>query len=149
MKPRYEYGEEVRVVRNVRNDGTFPGLDVGELLVRRGSVGFVRDIGTFLQDQLIYAVHFVDAGRTVGCREPELQAANEPWTANRFEFRDKVTPRIPLGIDGAVVVDAGVVGEIQRVLRDAPGGVAYHVRLLGRTWQVPESALDAADAAPS
>lgn len=144
MRPRHEIGEEVRVTRNVRNDGTFPGLDVGELLVRRGSVGFVRDIGVFLQDQLIYAVHFVDVDRMVGCRAQELQGASDPWTDNRFEFRDKVTPRVPLGVDGAVVVEVGVVGEIEKVLRDAPGGVAYHVRLLGRTWQVPESALDVA-----
>ena len=46
----------MRLIRNVRNDGTFPGMDVGKLLVRRGSVGYVRDVGTFLQDQLIYSV---------------------------------------------------------------------------------------------
>ncbi len=34
---RYDYGDEVRVVRNVRNDGTYPGLDVGAPLVRRCS----------------------------------------------------------------------------------------------------------------
>ena len=144
MRPRFEYGEEVRVTRNVRNDGTYPGLDVGALLVRRGSVGFVRDVGTFLQDQLIYSVHFVDLDRMVGCREQELQGASEPWTPNRFEFRDRVSPRVPLGIDGAVVAEPGVVGEVIKVLRHAPGGVAYHVRLRGRTLQVPEAALDPA-----
>lgn len=141
MRPQYRYGEQVRVTRNVRNDGTYPGLDVGKMLVRRGSVGYVRDVGTFLQDQLIYSVHFVEADRMVGCREQELQRASEPWTPNRFEHRDKVTPRVPLGIDGVVIAEPGVVGEIEKVLRAAPGGVAYHVRLLGRTLQVPETAL--------
>ena len=50
MRPRFEYGEEVRVIRNVRNDGTFPGTEIGELLIKRGSIGYVQNIGTFLQE---------------------------------------------------------------------------------------------------
>ncbi|MCG7955160.1 MAG: nitrogen fixation protein NifZ, partial [Candidatus Thiodiazotropha endolucinida] len=68
MRPKYEYGEAVRVIRNLRNDGTYPGEVTGRLLVRRGSVGYVRDVGTFLQDQLIYTVDFIDQNRRVGCR---------------------------------------------------------------------------------
>lgn len=147
MRPRFEYGTEVRVVRNVRNDGTFPGTDVGKLLVRRGSVGYVRDVGTFLQDQLIYTVHFLDADRMVGCREEELQGAAELWIPNRYEFRDKVTPRIALTIRGELIAGPGMAGEIQKILRDAPGGVAYHVLFAGRTLQVPETALDALESA--
>ena len=135
----------MRVVRNVRNDGTFPGMDVGKLLVRRGSVGYVRDVGTFLQDQLIYSVHFLEENRMVGCREEELQAEAEPWNPSRFEYREKVTARVALGVKGTVVAAPGTVGEIEKVLRDAPGGVAYHVRFAGRTLQVPESALNPVD----
>lgn len=149
MRPRYEYGDAVRVIRNVRNDGTFPGLDVGALLVRRGSVGYVRDVGTFLQDQLIYTVHFFGIDRMVGCREQELQPESDPWNPSRFEHRDKVTPRVPLGINGVVVAEQGCVGEVEKVLRDAPGGIAYHVRFEGRTLQVPESALEEVDAGRS
>lgn len=145
MRPKYAQGQAVRVIRNVRNDGTFPGMDVGTLLVRRGSVGYVKDVGTFLQDQLIYSVHFFEDNRMVGCREEELQAQSDPWNPSRFEYRDKVTPRIPLGLGGEVIVEPGKIGEIEKVLRDAPGGVAYHVRFPGRTLQVPESALDPAD----
>lgn len=141
MQPRYEYGDEVRVTRNVRNDGTYPGEPTGALLVRRGSTGYVRDVGTFLQDQIIYTVHFVDSDRLVGCREQELQRADEPWVPSKFEFRDKVTPQIPLGINGEVVARPGDEGEILKVLRDGPGGVAYHVRFPGRTLAVPETAL--------
>ena len=36
MRPRFEYGDGVRVLRNIRNDGTFPGARTGALLVRRG-----------------------------------------------------------------------------------------------------------------
>ena len=147
MRPSFDYGDEVRVLRNVRNDGTYPGADTGTLLVRRGSTGYVRDVGTFLQDQIIYTVHFLDSDRVVGCREEELQPADAPWTPSRFEFRDQVSARLPLGAGGHVLVEQGEVGEVLRVLRGAPppegtGDVAYHVHFPGRnTLQVPESAL--------
>lgn len=121
MRPRFDYGDAVRVLRNVRNDGTFPGTDVGDLLVRRGSTGFVRDRGTFLQDQIIYSVHFLPEDRLVGCREEELQGADEPWTPSRFEFRDKVAAALRLASGGRVLVEQGEVGEVIKVLRDAPG----------------------------
>lgn len=147
MRPKYEYGDRVRVIRNLRNDGTYPGEETGRLLVRRGSIGYVRDVGTFLQDQLIYSVDFVDARRMVGCREQELQAAADPWVPTRFEFRDKVTPNVDLAIRGEVVARPGDAGEIEKVLRDAAGGPAYHARFRGRTLLVPEGALQSVDTA--
>ena len=142
MRPKFEYGEAVRVVRNVRNDGTYPGEPTGRLLIRRGSVGYVRDVGTFLQDQIIYSVDFIEAGMQVGCREQELQLESDTWIPNRFEFREKVTPRIQLGISGDVIARPGDEGEIEMVLREHTGGPAYHVRFNGRTLLVPETALD-------
>jgi nitrogen fixation protein NifZ len=143
MRPEFDYGDEVRVLRNVRNDGTYPGLDVGKLLIRRGSVGFVRDMGTFLQDQIIYSVHFLAEDKLVGCREEELQPADAPWTPSLFEFRDKVAAKVPLGMQGRVLVEPGEIGEILKVLREVPGDVSYHVHFSGRsTIQVPESALE-------
>lgn len=140
--PRYDFGEEVRVIRTIRDDGTFPGKSRGDVLVRQGSVGYVKDVGTFLQDQVIYSVDFLDAGCMVGCREQEIQAASDPWTPTRFEFRDKVTPTITLAISGDVIAEPGAAGEIEKVLRDNESGPAYHVRFDGRTLQVPEGALD-------
>lgn len=144
MRPRFDYGDEVRVTRNVRNDGTYPGLEIGAPLIRRGSVGYVQNVGTYLQDQIVYSVHFLDADRVVGCREEELLPAADGWVETRFEFRDKVAANRPLGINGDVVAAAGAVGEVMRVVRNAPGGPAYHVRFPSRTLQVPESVLDAA-----
>ncbi len=139
---RYDYGDEVRVIRNVRNDGTYPGLDVGAPLVRRGSVGYVVNVGTFLQDQVIYSVHFLNEQRLVGCREEELIPADEPWTPSRFEFRDKVTSRINLAVNGEIIAAIGAEGEILKVLRhEDPSQVQYHVRFPGRTLQVPETVL--------
>ncbi len=141
QSPRFEYGQQVRVVRTIRNDGTFPGKSRGELLVRQGSVGYVKDVGTFLQDQVIYSVDFPDNGCLVGCREQEIQLASDPWIPTRFEFHQKVTPVRRLGSAGEVIAEPGMEGEIEKVLRDVPGGPAYHVRFSGRILQVPESSL--------
>ncbi|MBT3053697.1 MAG: nitrogen fixation protein NifZ [Candidatus Thiodiazotropha sp. (ex Codakia orbicularis)] len=142
MLPKFEYGEAVRVIRNLRNDGTYPGKPTGRLLIRRGSVGYVRDVGTFLQDQLIYSVDFINDGIMVGCREQELQLETEPWIPTRFEFRDKVTPKLPLSIRGDVIARSGDEGEIEKVLRDHRGGPAYHVRFKGRILLVLEPVLE-------
>lgn len=142
MRPRYEYGESVRVIRNVRNDGTFPGEVTGKLLIRRGSIGYVRDVGTFLQDQIVYSVDFIEAGMMVGCREQELQYESDPWIPTCFEFSEKVTPTVLLAIKGDVIANPGDEGEIEKVLRDYEGGPAYHVRFRGRTILVPETALE-------
>ena len=141
MKPNYDYGDAVRLTRNVRNDGTYPGLEIGDFLVKRGSVGYVQDVGTYLQDQIIYKVHFVEADKLVGCREEELIGGDEPWNPSLFEFRDKVICNKSLAVNKEVVVETGVKGEVLKVLRDLPGGVQYHVRFPGRTLQVPESIL--------
>lgn len=45
--PRFESGDAVRVVRNIRNDGSFQDRDKGDLLVEAGSVGIVRSYGYF------------------------------------------------------------------------------------------------------
>lgn len=147
MLPRFEYGDEVRLIRNVRNDGTYPGAAVGELLLRRGAVGCVYDVGTYLQDQLIYRVHFLDSGRTLGCREEELIPASEPWVQNRFEFRDRVRVRCALKLEGELIAHPGDQGEIENVLRDgeADEAIHYNLRINGRSILIPERALEAVD----
>ncbi len=142
MRPQYEYGAAVRVMRTIRNDGTYPGRATGSVLVRRGCVGFVRDVGTFLQDQLIYTVDFIEQQMRVGCREPELQPADAPWVATEFEFRDKVTPQRRLAVGGEIIAEPGGAGEVERVLIDeAAGTVSYHVRFGDRLLQVAEALL--------
>ena len=144
MRPAYDYGDEVRVTRNVRNDGTYPGLEMGAPLVKRGSTGYVQSVGTYLQDYIIYGVHFLQDDILVGCREEELIPVDEPWVESEFEFRDKVLAKIPLAIQGEVIVKQFDQGEVLKVLRNLPNGVQYHVRFPGRTLLVPESALSAA-----
>lgn len=75
--PCFDLGQKVRVLKIIRNDGTFPGLDRGARLVEKGDTGYVISIGTFLQQSYIYAVHFLETGRIVGCLKRELEAAEE------------------------------------------------------------------------
>ena len=56
--PAFEIGEKVKIKKLIRNDGTFPGKDIGETLAKKGEVGYVINIGTFLQTSYIYSVHF-------------------------------------------------------------------------------------------
>ncbi|WP_298396550.1 nitrogen fixation protein NifZ [uncultured Azonexus sp.] len=144
-RPKWQIEDSVRLIRNVRNDGTYPGLDPGAPLVRRGSIGYVVDVGTFLQDQIIYSVNFLDIDMIVGCREEELIGAEEPWTPSRFEFREKVRIIVELPVGSDAVIAEGAIGEIIKVIRDAPGGVAYHTHfdsLPGRILQIPERLLE-------
>ena len=145
MRPLFDYGDEVRVMRNVRNDGTYPGLEMGAPLIKRGSVGYVQSVGTYLQEYLIYSVHFLPEDILVGCKEEELIPADEPWVESEFEFRDKVQAKIRLAINGEVLVEPNDQGEVLKVLRNMPNGVHYHVRFPGRTLLVPEKALSAVE----
>lgn len=147
MEHKFEYGQEVRVTRNVRNDGTFAGLEVGAPLVKRGSTGFIRSVGTFLQDQIIYGIHFLVEDKVVGCREEELIAADEVWVPSKYEFRDKVRSNKILAVSGAVIVNIGDVGEVIKVVRDHPAGVHYHIYFPGHTLMVPEPSLDPVEVA--
>jgi nitrogen fixation protein NifZ len=73
--PVYDYGAKVRSRRTIRNDGTFPGKDIGEILVKKGEEGYVVSIGTFLQQFYIYGVEFISTGYRVGMKRKELEPA--------------------------------------------------------------------------
>mgnify|MGYP003386629608 FL=1 len=65
-------GARVVSRKHIKNDGTYPLREIGDILVRKGDVGYVRDVGTFLQQFYIYAVEWVDRGTIVGMRGKEL-----------------------------------------------------------------------------
>jgi nitrogen fixation protein NifZ len=143
INTNWDHGDAVRVTRNVRNDGTYPGAATGDLLVRRGSIGHVVDIGTFLMDQIIYSVHFLDLNRIVGCREEELIGADAAWVPSRYEVRERVCAAKALVADGQELVPPGGVGEILQVMRDSDPPT-YHLHFEcqpGRVFAVPEAAL--------
>lgn len=129
----------------MRNDGTFHRLATGALLVRRGRIGHVREVGTFLQDQIVYSVHFVDEGRIVGCREEELIAAEAPWIDSHFKVHQKGRATRSRTIRGELRVPPSSRGEVLDLEQTGAQGVFYPTHfdcLPGRPLLVPEHALE-------
>jgi len=80
-EPKFFLGQKVKLLEDVKNDGTYPYLTIGEVMIKKGSVGYIRTIGEFLQVIRVYEVHFLDAEaviEVIGCREHELEAM-EPY----------------------------------------------------------------------
>lgn len=80
-RPKFFVGQKVKLLKDIKNDGTYPYLKIGELMMRAGAVGYVRKIGDFLQIIRIYEVHFMDLNaivEVVGCKDNELEAL-EPY----------------------------------------------------------------------
>ncbi|MCX7592203.1 MAG: nitrogen fixation protein NifZ [Fischerella sp.] len=71
--PAFDIGDKVRLRKQIKNDGTFPGQEIGAVLGKKGDIGYVVSIGSFLQRSYIYAVHFLNTGFIVGCRKKELE----------------------------------------------------------------------------
>ena len=80
-KAKFFLGQKVKLLEDVKNDGTYPYLGIGEVMIHKGSIGYIRTIGEFLQVIRVYEVHFLDARaviEVIGCREHELEAM-EPY----------------------------------------------------------------------
>ncbi|MBW4631061.1 MAG: nitrogen fixation protein NifZ [Iphinoe sp. HA4291-MV1] len=75
--PTFNIGDKVRLRKVIKNDGTFPGQDIGVILAKKGDIGYVASIGTYLQRSYIYAVHFLDRGFIVGCLKKELELVDK------------------------------------------------------------------------
>ena len=70
--PFFSFGENVRAKRTIRNDGTYAGKEIGDILAKKGEIGYVVSIGTFLQQFYIYGVEFLESGNRVGMKRKEL-----------------------------------------------------------------------------
>lgn len=152
MDITFDYGDKVRVVRNIRNDGTLRGSKRGDLLVRRGSVGYIKQIGTLLLDQVIYQVHFIDQGFTLGCRDNEVCSIDAAWIDRLFERGDKVSVHSALTSEGKIVVAAGDIGTVLGIEnKELP--LSYRVcfergeSMDSNSWVIPESVLTLHEAA--
>jgi nitrogen fixation protein NifZ len=73
--PYFSFGEKVKAKRVIRNDGTYAGKEVGDILAKKGEIGYIVSIGTFLQQFYIYGVEFPDSGNRVGMKKKELEPA--------------------------------------------------------------------------
>ena len=137
--PYFSFGEKVKAKRVIRNDGTYAGKEIGEILAKKGETGYVVSIGTFLQQFYIYGVEFTESGNRVGMKKKELEPVvareeDDPAFAGRNAMM--LEPRLPkyqwgqrvkavsnLENDGsfpdapeeALLVRAGDAGEIVQV----------------------------------
>jgi nitrogen fixation protein NifZ len=76
--PAFAYGAKVRSRKVVRNDGTFAGKEIGDLLTNKGEIGYVMSIGTYLQQFYIYGVEFLESGYRVGMKRTEIELVDTP-----------------------------------------------------------------------
>ncbi|MFC3683749.1 nitrogen fixation protein NifZ [Hydrogenophaga luteola] len=95
--PRFSFGERVIARSVVRNDGTYNGKDIGEVLVNKGDIGYVVSINTFLQQFYIYAVDFIETGHRVGMRAKELCTLDHLPEEVLAQLGDKATALADLG----------------------------------------------------
>ncbi|MDR9830584.1 nitrogen fixation protein NifZ [Vibrio sp. FNV 38] len=132
---RFEIGDEVRVSRTIHNDGSFSqGLQKGDVLVVSGSVGYVRSMGYFLQNQIIYRVYFPDVDREIGVRSKELISASLTWESNPFHLKQKVALSTSLGHNGQVLARKGEWVEIVKIERDLAKGHLNYMVLVSGHW---------------
>jgi nitrogen fixation protein NifZ len=75
--PAFSYGAKVRSRKMIRNDGTFAGKEIGDLLARKGDVGYVTSIGTYLQQFYIYGIEFLESGYRVGMKKSEIELIDD------------------------------------------------------------------------
>ncbi|MGL1959284.1 MAG: nitrogen fixation protein NifZ [Colwellia sp.] len=139
--PKFKYGKEVRVIKNIRNDSNTAQQKKGEMLVRRGNTGFIRQSGVFQQDQIIYQVHFLDIDKVYGCKESELIAAETPWLANIFEYGDQANLTIALSVEGERIGNKGQLVDVLSVDRTQPSEINYRILIGEHDVMVPERAL--------
>lgn len=73
--PKYEWGQRVQAVDDLFNDGSFPGVPEGELLVPAGGLGEIVQVGHHTEANIpIYLVEF-GQNRVLGCLEEEIELA--------------------------------------------------------------------------
>ncbi|OGG94527.1 MAG: hypothetical protein A2527_01465 [Candidatus Lambdaproteobacteria bacterium RIFOXYD2_FULL_50_16] len=131
MSGIFEEGQAVRIVVDLKNDGTMPNKGPGEVLQIKGDLGFVIGTGSFL-DELVYQVHFLEKDQIVGCREKELIDAEDPWSPPLFETGAKVLAANDLYLNGALLAAQGTQGQIT-IMRYRPDlGYVYEVKWEGQ-----------------
>ena len=70
--PKYQWGQRVRALIDLRNDGSFPDAPVDGLLVNIGDTGEIVQVGTHTEANVpIYLVEFGER-LVVGCLEEEI-----------------------------------------------------------------------------
>ncbi|QOY55888.1 nitrogen fixation protein NifZ [Candidatus Sulfurimonas marisnigri] len=81
---KYAIGQKVELLEDIVNDGTYPHAKIGSLMMPKGSIGYIKDMGEFLQVIRVYEVHFFGTEMEVdiiGCREHELKLIEDGYVS--------------------------------------------------------------------
>jgi nitrogen fixation protein NifZ len=74
-RPKFQWGQPVTALCDLRNDGSYPDCAGDEMLAPKGEQGEVVRIGALAEGGApVYLVAF-PGGRVVGCLEEEIGAA--------------------------------------------------------------------------
>lgn len=72
-QPKYEWGQRVKALEDLINDGSFPEKEKDALLVTSGDTGEIVQVGTHTESNTpIYLVEFAEH-MVVGCLEEEIE----------------------------------------------------------------------------
>jgi nitrogen fixation protein NifZ len=70
--PKYQWGQRVKALIDLHNDGTFPDVPPEALLVSGGDTGEIVQVGTHTEANIpVYLVEFGER-LVVGCLEEEI-----------------------------------------------------------------------------
>lgn len=70
--PKYQWGQRVKALIDLHNDGSFPNAPAAGLLIGVGDIGEIVQVGTHTEANLpIYLVEFGEQ-LVVGCLEEEI-----------------------------------------------------------------------------
>lgn len=70
--PKYQWGQRVRALADLYNDGSYPEHPPQALLVRAGDAGEIVQVGAHVESSTpVYLVEF-GASHVVGCLEEEI-----------------------------------------------------------------------------
>lgn len=71
--PKYQWGQRVKALIDLRNDGSFPDAEAEALLVSTGDTGEIVQVGTHTEANMpVYLVEFGER-LVVGCLEEEIE----------------------------------------------------------------------------
>lgn len=110
----FKEGDRVRLVFDIKNDGTLFGKKRGVQLQKAGETGYIarRDI---LNDDVIYSVHFLGSNKVIGCKEKELISAELDWKPPAFKKGDQAKSIVDLVYKGKRFSAKGSKGKITAV----------------------------------
>lgn len=111
---QFKEGDFVRIVFDIKNDGTMYGKKRGKVLQKAGETGYISRMH-YLNDDIVYEVHFLENNKMIGCKEKELIDGNMTWNPPNFKKGDFVQSKNDLHYKGTLISKKGTKGKISAI----------------------------------